>query len=62
MKVQGVWASSISTCHGSTAIIGPKVPLAHHGGGGTLVIARGSSLPHAEGLNSRFSARRSCVL
>lgn len=49
MKVQGVWVSSISTCHGSAAIIGPKVPLPHHGGGGTLVIACGSSLPHAEG-------------
>lgn len=49
MKVQGVWVWSVCTCHSSAAIIGPKVPLLHHGGGGALLNAYSSSLPHAQG-------------
>lgn len=47
-KVQAIWVSNVCSCHGGAAIIGPEVPLPHHSGGGTLVNAHCSSLPHAQ--------------
>lgn len=62
MKVQGVWVSSVCTCHGRAAIIGPKVPLPLHGGGGNSCECVRLFITSCGRLNSRFSAQRSRIL
>lgn len=62
MKVQGVWVSSVCTCHGRAAIIGPKVPLPLHGGGGNSCECVRLFITSCGRLNSRFSAQQSRIL